>query len=63
MSINRTYGDNGKLLRVEMTKEMKERGVRYANKCKRNQIIDAVMPFVISFSVAILLAVWYLINN
>ena len=39
MSIKRYYGDNGQLLRYEMSKEMKERGIRYANKCKRDDLI------------------------
>ena len=63
MSIKRFYGDNGQLLRYEMSKEMKERGVRYANRCKRNQIIDAAMPFVVvALGVGFLVA-WYLVIN
>ena len=63
MSVKRTYGDNGELLRYEMSKEMKARGVWYANKCKRNQVIDTVMPFIISIAAGVLLAAWYLMNN
>lgn len=63
MSIKRYYGDNGELLRYEMSKEMKEWAARYYKKTRRAQLIDAVMPFVVIVVGVGALVVWYLINN
>lgn len=63
MSIKRHYGDNGELLRYELSNEMKQRAKRYYNKQKRAQLIDAIMPFIIIVAGTAFFVAVYLINN
>ena len=60
MSVKRYYGDNGQLLRYEITKEMNTRGKRYY---KRAQMVEDLKAFGVTFAVFGALTVWYLINN
>lgn len=63
-SIKRTYGNNGELLKVEMSKEMKARAERYYKKTKRAQFIDQVItPLIITLSVTAILTAYYLALN
>lgn len=59
MSINRTYGDNGELLRYEVEKEMVARKTRYT----KDTLSNAVVPYVVIALGVGFLTVWYLINN
>jgi hypothetical protein len=63
MSVKRHYGDDGQLLRYELSKEMKQRAARYYKKQKRAQLIDAIAPYIIIIVAVSLMTAYYLIMN
>jgi hypothetical protein len=63
MRIKRYYGDNGELIRYEITKEMNSRAKRYYKSSRKAERINDIMSLVVIIVGIGLMVAWYLINN